>query len=206
MMRNDFDTRTSDMTFQEEVPENELHSKLGTSDIIYVDNGVRIRRTRFLIVLAIILILLSVISAFFGFAYLDKDANNNSGIVTKYDLFVTHSSSDYGGSIKSFTKYNSLDNAFAYDFSVSNNNPVSLKYSVDIENINFNAVNDISLINYALYRNDNVVSKGNLKNLVVNNVYTTSIGTNGSDKYVLKIWSSKLGDTLKFGFKVNIEV
>ena len=69
MMRNDFDTRTSDMTFQEEVPENELHSKLGTSDIIYVDNGVRIRRTRFLIVLAIILILLSVISAFFGFAY-----------------------------------------------------------------------------------------------------------------------------------------
>ena len=205
-MRNDFDTRTSDMTFQEEVPENELHSKLGTSDIIYVDNGVRIRRTRFLIVLAIILILLSVISAFFGFAYLDKDANNNSGIVTKYDLFVTHSSSDYGGSIKSFTKYNSLDNAFAYDFSVSNNNPVSLKYSVDIENTNFNAVNDISLINYALYRNDNVVSEGNLKNLVVNNVYSTSIGTNGSDKYVLNICSSKLGDTLKFGFKVNIEV
>lgn len=205
-MRNDFDTRTSDMTFQEEVPENELHSKLGTSDIIYVDNGVRIRRTRFLMVLAIILILLSVISAFFGFAYLDKDANNNAGIVTNYDLFVTHSNSDYGGSIKSFTKYNSLDNAFAYDFSVSNNNPVSLKYSVDIENTNFNAVNDISLINYALYRNDNVVSEGNLKNLVVNNVYSTSIGTNSSDKYVLKIWSSKLGDTLKFGFKVNIEV
>lgn len=205
-MKNDFDVETSDMIFQEEVPDNELHSKLGTSDIIYVDNGARARRTRLLIVIAIILILLSVISAFFGFAYLSKDSSNKSNIVTKYDLFVVHSNSDYGGNIKSFAKYSNLSNAYAYDFSVSNSNPVMLKYLVDIENTNYNSVNDISLINYSLYRNDKVVSEGNLKNLVVNNIYNTSIGVNKTDKYVLKIWSSKFDKSLNFGFKVNINV
>ena len=105
--KNDFKVSTDDLVFQEEVKDDELHSKLGTSDIIYVDNGKVRRRTRFLIFLAIFLILLSIISAIMGFVYMDKElkAEQNNTKVQKYDLFVTHSSGSYGGTIDSFSKY-----------------------------------------------------------------------------------------------------
>lgn len=71
--KNDFNVSTEDLIFEEEVGEEELHSKKNVSDIIYNDLDVRKRRTKFLIFLAISLIIISIISALMGFIFLDKD-------------------------------------------------------------------------------------------------------------------------------------
>ena len=49
-----------DLIFEEEVGEEELRSKKNVSDIIYNDLDVRKRRTKFLIFLAISLIIISI--------------------------------------------------------------------------------------------------------------------------------------------------
>ena len=140
---------TDDLVFQEEVNEDELYSKKNTSDIIYKeeDNG----KSKFLVLLAIILILVSILSAIMGFVFWDKDLKKENGnvAVTKYNLFIIHSNDLYGGSINSFSNYDSLSNAFSYKFVVSNSNPVTLDYSVELVNSNHDKDNvDMTLINY----------------------------------------------------------
>lgn len=206
--KNDLNVPTEDLIFQEEVKDDELYCKKNVSDIIYNDSGVRIRRTRFLIMLAIILILISIISALIGFVYLDKDLKeNNNTIVTKYDLFVAHSNSFYGGNIDSFSNYSSLDKAYSYKFTVSNNNPVSLKYSVEFVNPNYgNDGVDMTLINYKLLKNNEIVSEGTLNNLKTDELYKADILSNSSDEYFIKVWSSKIDKELKFDFQINVKV
>lgn len=207
--KNDFEVSTDDLVFQEEVKDEELHSKLGTSDIIYVDNGKVRRRTRFLIFLAIFLILLSIVSAIMGFVYMDKElkAEQNNTKVQKYDLFVTHSSGSYGGTIDSFSKYRDEKTAFSYGFSVSNNNPISLKYSIALNNSTFGSDDvDMSKINYKLYKDDQVIKEGNLFNSENNNLFAIAIPSNSTDKYVIKLWSSDLDKKLGFKFKINVNV
>ena len=133
--KNDFNVSTEDLIFEEEVGEEELHSKKNVSDIIYNDLDVRKRRTKFLIFLAISLIIISIISALMGFIFLDKDLKEKkvNPIITKYDLFVTHSNSSYGGSISSFSDYRSLNNAYLYKFDVTNNNSIVCKLGSKIE-------------------------------------------------------------------------
>ena len=206
--KSDFNVSASDMMFQEEVRDDELHSKLGTSDIIYENDKARRRRTGFLIFLSVLLILLSIFSIFFGFAYLDKDLSDKRNVTTvKYDLFVVHSNSDYGGVISYFDKYNSLEKAYSYDFSVSNKNPVSLNYSVSLFALDFDNKNvDMTKISYALYKDNVVVQEGNLGNIRELSLYDTNCPSNTTSKYSVKLWSLNLGKDSKFKFKININV
>lgn len=207
--KNDFNVSTEDLIFEEEVGEEELRSKKNVSDIIYNDLDVRKRRTKFLIFLAISLIIISIISALMGFIFLDKDLKEKkvNPIITKYDLFVTHSNSSYGGSISSFSDYRSLNNAYLYKFDVSNNNSIALNYLVEFINPNYgNDGVDMTLINYKLLKNDEIVSEGVLSNSMTSQLFNTDILSNSRDEYVLKIWSYKMDKKLKFDFKINVKV
>lgn len=207
--KNDFNVSTEDLIFEEEVGEEELYSKKNVSDIIYNDLDVRKRRTKFLIFLAISLIIISIISALMGFIFLDKDLKEKkvNSIITKYDLFVTHSNSSYGGSISSFSDYRSLNNAYLYKFDVTNNNSITLNYLVEFINPNYgNDGVDMTLINYKLLRNNQIVSEGVLSNSMTSQLFNTDILSNSRDEYVLKIWSYKMDKKLKFDFKINVKV
>lgn len=207
--KNDFNVSTEDLIFEEEVGEEELYSKKNVSDIIYNDLDVRKRRTKFLIFLAISLIIISIISALMGFIFLDKDLKEKkvNPIITKYDLFVTHSNSSYGGSISSFSDYRSLNNAYLYKFDVTNNNSIALDYLVEFINPNYgNDGVDMTLINYKLLRNNQIVSEGVLSNSMTSQLFNTDILSNSRDEYVLKIWSYKMDKKLKFDFKINVKV
>lgn len=198
---------TDDLVFQEEVNEDELYSKKNTSDIIYKeeDNG----KSKFLVLLAIILILVSILSAIMGFVFWDKDLKKENGnvAVTKYNLFIIHSNDLYGGSINSFSNYDSLSNAFSYKFVVSNSNPVTLDYSVELVNSNHDKDNvDMTLINYRLLKNGKIVNKGILSNLVTNKLYNTDILDNSSDEYIIQMWSSEINKNVKFDFSINVSV
>lgn len=207
--KNDFNVATEDLIFEEEVKEDELYSKKNVSDIIYDDFSVKRRRINFLIVLAVVLIIISIISALVGFIYLDKGVKEkyNNPVTTKYDLFVSHSNSSYGGSISSFADYRSLNNAYLYKFTVSNNNPITLNYLVEFINPNFgNDGVDMELINYNLLKNNVIVSEGVLSNFSTSQIFNTDILNNSSDEYVLKIWSYDIDKKLKFNFKINVKV
>lgn len=200
MEKNNSDFDVSNVTFEEEVSSEELNSKKGTSDIVYSNKGGR--KNKFLIFLAIFLILFSLLCSFIGYCYLD---NKDRDITyDKYNLLVTHSDGSFGGIISSFDKYSSFNNAYSYSFSVSNGNPLEFNYSVDINCTNYEKNVNLSFINYVLYKNNDVVKEGVLSNSEVNKIYDTSIGVNGLDNYVLKLWSSE--KNLGFNFKVNINV
>lgn len=200
--KNDIDAE--ELTFLEEVSDSELHSKLGTSDIIYKDVGFS-KRTKVLIVFAVLLILSAICSALFGFIYLDKEVKDTKERinVVRYNLFVTHSSSSFGGNIESFENYNALNKAYSYSFSVKNDNSISLGYSIYFSSDDFV---DKSLINYQLLRNGMVVQAGNFVNSDVNKIFDTKIKSNGYDKYEIKIWSLKVPKSTSFKFKIDVRV
>ena len=209
MKKSDFDVEIDDLIFQEEVKDEELYSKRDVNDVIYNDSEIRRKRTKFLIILAVVLIIISIISAIMGFVYLDKDLKqkNNNVVVQKYDLFVTHSNSSYGGEIASFDDHRKLDDAYSYKFTISNDNPIVLKYSVEFINSNYGNDNiDMTLINYKLLKNGEVVSDGFLSNMMINELYSTDILSNSTDEYVIQVWSLKLAKNLKFNFKINVKV
>ena len=144
-----------------------------------------------------------------GFVYMDKElkAEQNNTKVQKYDLFVTHSSGSYGGTIDSFSKYRNEKTAFSYEFSVSNNNPISLKYSIALNNSTFGSDDvDMSKINYKLYKDEQVIKEGNLFNSENNNLFAIAIPSDSTDKYIIKLWSFDLDKKLGFKFKINVNV
>lgn len=207
--KNDFDIETNDLIFKEEVKDEELYSKKDVTDIIYNNSEVRRKRTMFLIILAVILIIISIISAIMGFVYLDNDLKqkNSNVVVSKYDLFVAHSNRSYGGEIASFSDYRKLDDAYSYKFTISNDNPIVLKYSVELINSNYGNDNvDMTLINYKLLKNGEVVSDGSLSNMMTNDLYSTDILNNSTDEYAIQVWSLELDKNLKFNFKINVKV
>lgn len=205
--KNDFEFES--FVYDEEVSEDELYSKIDVDDRIY-DKEKNTNVVKWLVGLAVVLMIVSLVSALFGFLKLSDENNEGSGaetIVTKYNLFVEHSNSLYGGKLESFENYSSLDKSFVYDFNVSNNNPVVLDYSIDFVNPNFGDDNvDMSLINYSLLKNDVVIAEGGLQNLSNFELYRTEILSNTSDNYVIKIWSDKIDNDLKFDFQINIRV
>ena len=205
--KNDFEFES--FVYEEEVPENELYSKVNVDDRIYVKEK-NVGVVKWLVVLAIILMITSLGSSLYGFLKLSDESAGGSGtetIVTKYNLFVEHSNSFYGGKLKSFEKYSSLDKSFVYDFNVSNNNPAVLDYSIDFVNSNFGNDNvDMSLINYSLMKNDVTVATGVLQNINNFELFHTDILSNTSDDYVIKIWSDKINKDLNFEFQINVRV
>lgn len=208
--KNDEKIGTNELLFDEEVKDDELHSKLGVDDHIYIESERSITgRITFLIVLSIILILISLMSAIFGFVFKDSEyGKRDIGVnVTEYNLYVTHSNNTYGGEINSFANHNSLDKAYSYSFYVSNDNPANLNYSVDLTNLKYDSNNiDMSLIRYSLIKNGEVVAEGNLSDSMTNEIYDTKISSDTIDKYEIKIWSNNITKKVNFVFKINIRV
>lgn len=210
MKKND-DIKDNNFVFEEEVPENMLYDKSKQNDIVYVESSKKKTRVRILIVLAIILIVLAIISALFGFMYLNEarenDVSNSKTNITRYDIFVSHSDSSYGGNIASFKNYNSSDKAFSYDLKVSNENPVAIDYKVEVVDNNYDLNKDsLGLISYSLINNDEVIASGAFENKEVNTLANVTINSNSSNNLVLKVWSDKIDDNVAFNFKVNIAV
>ena len=198
---------TDELTFQEEVADEELHSKLGVDDHIYVT-----KRTFYglplLAFFAVLLILVSLFSIIFSTVYLNKDSDRQIGVTrNKYNIVVSHSNSEYGGSIDNFSKYNSADTAYKYNLSVSNSNSANLNYSIELENTNYDFDKiDMSLISYEIVKNGSVIKSGKLKNAEKNDLYNTTISQSSLDEYEIKLWSSDLNKTVNFSFKINVGV
>ena len=138
-MKND-EIKREETVFVEEVPESELYDKKNQSDIIYVEDNTYKKKAKILITIAIILIIIAVLSSLLGFLYLNQERKANeesssSTNITRYDIFISHSNSNYGGNIKSFLNYNNKDKAFSYSFKVSNENPVNIDYKLSENNL-----------------------------------------------------------------------
>lgn len=197
---------TDSLTFEEEVNESELHSKVDVDDHIYIKDEVSSFRNTLLIIIAGLLILLSLFSAIFGFNLMN-DKSKTGYDVKKYNLLVTHSSGNYGGVIKSIDVYDSKKNSYEYEFTVDNNNPVDINYAVTLINPLYESDKvDMKLINYSLLKNDAEVSSGTLESVLNNELYKVTIKSNKKDVYKIKLWSSKIEKNTSFTFKISIDV
>lgn len=195
------------LLFEEEVNDNELVDKKKHNDIVYVETDNKVR-FKFLIILAIVLFIISFFALVLGMLFADGKFGVLDGtVVNEYNLYVTHTNVDYGGSNIVFNKYNSFDNAYSYTFNVSNNNSVELDYSLELLNDNYNGDGvDMRLINYTLIKNNAEISTGKLEDIEKNSIYSTSISANSKDIYTIKLWSNTISKDLKFSFKMNVIV
>lgn len=188
--------------FTEEVDANSLYSYVNQNDVVAIKKQAKVN---VLISMAITFIVIAVLLSFMGFFLLYKGGDSifvNSS--TKYNLFVTHTTSTYGGVIDSFKDYNSSDTAYVYKFNVQNNNNVSLKYDVVLENLSFSEGSNYNLINYSLLNFDNEVAMGTLDSVKSFKLLSRDIGSSVSDNYTLKLWSSSFPSS--FSFKIDINV
>ena len=206
-MKND-EIKREETVFVEEVPESELYDKKNQSDIIYVEDDTYKKKAKILITIAIILIIIAVLSSLLGFLYLNQERKANeesssSTNITRYDIFISHSNSNYGGNIKSFLNYNNKDKAFSYSFKVSNENPVNIDYKVELIDNNFGNTS-LNLISYSLLNNNEEIASGVLENKEVNKIADVTINSNSVNDLVLKLWSNSLDKG--FNFKVNVVV
>ena len=206
-MKND-EIKREETVFVEEVPESELYDKKNQSDIIYVEDNTYKKKAKILITIAIILIIIAVLSSLLGFLYLNQERkaneeSNSSTNITRYDIFISHSNSNYGGNIKSFLNYNNKDKAFSYSFKVSNENPVNIDYKVELIDNNFGNTS-LNLISYSLLNNNEEIASGVLENKEVNKIADVTINSNSVNDLVLKLWSNSLDKG--FNFKVNVVV
>ena len=206
-MKND-EIKREETVFVEEVPESELYDKKNQSDIIYVEDDTYKKKAKILIAIAIILIIIAVLSSLLGFLYLNQERkaneeSNSSTNITRYDIFISHSNSNYGGNIKSFLNYNNKDKAFSYSFKVSNENPVNIDYKVELIDNNFGNTS-LNLISYSLLNNNEEIASGVLENKEVNKIADVTINSNSVNDLVLKLWSNSLDKG--FNFKVNVAV
>lgn len=206
-MKND-EIKREETVFVEEVPESELYDKKNQSDIIYVEDNTYKKKAKILITIAIILIIIAVLASLLGFLYLNQERkaneeSNSSTNITRYDIFISHSNSNYGGNIKSFLNYNNKDKAFSYSFKVSNENPVNIDYKVELIDNNFGNTS-LNLISYSLLNNNEEIASGVLENKEVNKIADITINSNSVNDLVLKLWSNSLDKG--FNFKVNVAV
>lgn len=200
---------SSNLMFEEEVSENEVYDKKNQSDIIYVSSNKN--KVKFLIVLAIILIIISIFSALLGFIYLDKDRSNivddGKAVINHYDLFISHSNQYYGGNLISFAEHRSEESAYSYSFNVSNQNDLDIKYKIVLVNALYTSDDiDMKDINYSLFNDDVLISSGNLQEVEEFSLADMLIKSNSIDDINFKIWSSTIDKNLKFTFKINILV
>lgn len=192
--------------FKEEVADDELHSKLGVDDHIYIKRN-NVFGWPFLVFLAIVLALTALFATMYGFVSLNNSDLKDRGIgviTSEYHLTVVHSDNSYGGTIKSFNKYNNSNKYFNYKFSVSNNNSIDLNYAVSVQKTG-GTVSDISLVNYDLLKNESVIKSGKLVNSKSNKIFGTTILSKTTDNYEIRFWSDSLNDS-SFAFKIVVLV
>ena len=196
----EYNEETEELIFNEEVKEKELHSKIGVDDHIYVK---KFFGGPLLVVLGVILVLTSLFSLLYGLFTSDSDLNGRRiGVFhTQYKLLVSHSNSEYGGTISSFSEYATSPTAYVYEFKVSNSNPVKLDYGVK-----FLSDGDNNGISYQLVKNDQIVKRGLLGKDKKIDLYDTSIDSGMEDKYEIRLWSDTNNSIKDYSFKINIEV
>lgn len=200
--------KAEELTFKEEVPDEELHSKLGVDDHIYITRR-RFFGLPLLAFLGIVLGLSLLFSVLLSYVYVNNDKSDRPiGVINnKYNLVVSHSNEKFGGVIPSFANYSSDSKAFEYAFSVSNGNDIDLRYSVELINNNYKFEKpDMSLIHYNLIKNGESIKVGTLKNDETNRLYKTNIKSSVLDRYTIKLWSDSLTNKVNFNFKINVGV
>ena len=197
----------NELIYDEEVSDDELHSKLGVDDHIYITHKKGIYGGPVLLIFVILLVLAALFSLFYGLISFSKDINGRKiGVYTdEYHLKVIHSNYEYGGIIDSFSKYNSSSNYYSYKFSVSNNNSVDLDYSVVLEVENKSDKLNVNDVKYSLLRNGISVQSDHLDSLN-NKLYTATSLKNSNDEYEIRLWSDSLKKDLNFKFKIRIQV
>ncbi len=203
----DNNIKEKETLFNEEVAEEELHSKLGVDDHIYITNRRGIYGGPLLILFAVFLAFSALFALFYGLTSLNSDLNGrNIGVtVDEYHLKVIHSNYSYGGKIESFSKYNNSSKVFNYKFSIVNNNAVDLDYSVVLQVKDKDENLNVNLINYSLLRNGITVQSGNLSGLS-NKLYSTTALKNSADEYEVRLWSNSINEDSGLNFRIKIMV
>lgn len=195
-----------ELIFNEEVPDDELHSKLGVDDHIYVTNRRGIFGGPLLIFLALFLAFSALFALMYGLVSLSGDSNRKIGVnVDEYHLKVIHSNYSYGGTINSFSKYNSSTKYFNYSFSVDNNNSINLDYSVNLEIKEKSNNLDLEKVNYTLLKNGIAVQSGTLSEFD-SELYSTTALKSSSDAYQIRLWSETIKDKSSLKFRIKILV
>lgn len=204
-MKNDDSVKEE--IFKEEVPEEELHSKLGVDDHIYVSGREGIYGGSLLMLFAILLAFSALFATFYGLASLDSDLGKREiGVkVDEYRLKVIHTNYDYGGKIKSFSDYTSSDKYFLYKFSVSNDNTIDIDYSVSLKIKEKSENLDLSLVNYTLLRNGVSVKSGNMSQ-ANGKIYSATVSKKSIDEYEVRVWGDSSIKDLGLKFKINVVV
>ena len=194
-------------TFKEEVPEEELHSKLGVDDHIYISRRKGIYGGSLLMLFAILLAFSALFATFYGLISLDSDlGKRNIGVtVDEYRLKVIHTNYDYGGKIKSFANYTSSNKYFSYKFSVTNENPIDLDYFISLKVKDKSDDLDLNLVNYTLLRNG-VSVKSEKMSEANGDIYSTTILKKSADDYEIRIWGDSSVKDSNLTFKINVEV
>ena len=205
MMKEKNKVSSESLTFEEEVKDIELHSKLDVDDHIYIRDNYSKIRTIVLIIICGLLILVSLFASIYGFNLVGNKINNDRYEYKNYNLIITHSSRSYGGTITSFEKYDTKEKAYSYDFSVSNSNPIQIKYSVELFNPLYGSDGvNMKLINYSLLKNNKEVKSGLLVDALNNQIINSEIDSKEADNYTIRLWSNKIKKDLSFSFKINV--
>ena len=207
-MRKKNSISSSDLMFEEEVSDQEVYDKSGHYDVIYKSSNSKVK---FLIVLAIILIIISIFSALLGFIYLDRDreniVNNGEMVINHYDLFVSHSNQYFGGNLISFDEHRDVEHPYSYTLDVSNQNNIDIKYRIVLVTEGYSTDEiDMSEINYNLFDDDNLISSGTLQEMEEMELANVTVNSNSIDNIKFDIWSSTIDKDLSFTFKINILV
>lgn len=161
------------------------------------------------IIILIILSLFSFISIFVGFyLYLnnEKKVEEEPVSATIADLFVVHSKTEFGDTVKSFDSYTSVGSSHNYSFYINNNTGFDINYSILLEDVDFKTASNLcdkSKVNYELFKNNISVSAGLLKDQDLVSLLKTKILSGSSDNYILKLWSSQGCDGY-LKYKINV--
>ena len=189
--------------FKEEVPESELHSKLGVDDHIYISKRRGIYGGPLLMFFALFLAFAALFATFYGLVSLNKDLRDRhiGVVIDEYHLKVIHTNDLYGGNIKSFSKYGSSDKYFSYKFSVVNENSVDLDYTMSLEAKNKSSNLNLKSVNYPLLKNGDSIKSGKFSNF---GVYSVTCLKNSTDKYEIRLWSDGSIENSNLTFKVKV--
>ncbi len=152
-----------------------------------------------------ILIFLALLFLGIGVIYYFYTVNSfEGGKIQVNDLFVVHSSGEFGSNVVNFDNYTSYDTAFSYTFYVDSQNNIEVPYKVSLVDVE-NTLSDKTKVGYAILKNEEVVFQGTLLDNYENVLTTTKINAGTVDNYELKLWKTdKLSGSYKF--KINVSI
>ena len=179
-MNNNYDLENHE--FIQEVDEFEINSNLSYKN-----------KSKKWIIILICLVILSFLTIFLGiYLYyktykpvVDDSGNKKNDIA---DLFVVHSKSEFGDTIKSFA----ASNVYNYSFYVENNTAYDIDYSISLDDVDFGTVSNLcnkENINFDLIANGKSLISGVMKNEKEYKFVDSEIGKNQKIDFILKLWS-----------------